>query len=73
MVARLDTVVARAEDRGEARPVSHVDRVLRERAEHLSVAFVADRLRQMLDQIAAPEDVEELEAAADREGGHVPL
>ena len=73
VVARLHAVVARADDLREPRSVLHLDRVLGERAEHLAVALVTDRLRQVLDEVAAADDVQQLEAATDRERRHVAL
>ena len=73
VVARLDAVVAGAEDLGEPRALLHVDRVLGERAVHFAMALVPDRLGQVLDEVAAAGDVQELEAAADRERRHVAL
>ncbi|MGA8485929.1 MAG: hypothetical protein WB684_02555 [Gaiella sp.] len=34
-------------------------------AEHLAMALVADRVRQVLDEVAAADDVQELESATD--------
>ena len=73
MVARLHGVVTVTEDLGESRPSPHVHRVLRERPEHLTVAVVADGVREVLHEVPAADDVEELEAAADRERRDVAL
>ena len=54
-------------------PFLHLDRVLGEDAERLAVAFVPDLLGQVLDEVAATEDVQQLEAAADRERRQVAL
>ena len=61
------------EDRLEPRALLHVDGVLGEDAERLAVALVPDLLGQMLDEVAAAEDVQQLEAAADRERREVAL
>ncbi len=73
VVARLHAVVALAEDLGEPRAALHLDGMLGERSEHLPVPLVPDALGQMLDEVAAAEDVEELETAADRKRRHVTL
>ena len=73
VVARAHRLVPRPEDRLEPRPGPHVDRVLREDAERLAVALVPDLLREVLDEVAAAQDVEQLEAAADRERRQVAL
>src|SRR6188508_193928 len=53
VVARLHGVVARADDFRKPRSALHLDRVLGERAEHLAMALVADRVRQVLVEVAA--------------------
>ena len=73
MVARLDRVVARAEDRGKPGSLLHVHGMLGEGAEHLAVPLVPDGLGQVLEEVAAADDVQELEAAADRERRDVAL
>ena len=54
-------------------PLLDLDRVLREDTERLAVTLVPDLLRQVLDQVAAAQDVQQLEAAADRERRKVAL
>src|SRR5207237_10909420 len=49
------------------------DPVRREDARRLAVPLVSDHLRQVLDEVAAAGDVQELAAAADGEYGHVAL
>ena len=65
--------MARAEDLGKARPVLHVDRVLREHPQRLAMALVPDRLWKVLDQVAAAQDVQQLEPAADGERRQVAM
>ena len=62
-----------AEDRFEPRSLLHLDRVLREDAERLAVALVPDLVGKVLDEVTAAEDIEELEAAADRERRQIAL
>ena len=73
MVARAHRLVPRPEDRLEPCPFLDVDRVLREDTERLAVPFVPDLLREVLDEVAAAQDVQQLEAAADRERRQVAL
>src|ERR671936_443450 len=47
------------------------DSVVREDAERLAVLLVADDLRQVLDEVAAAGDVEDLAPATDGQHGHV--
>ena len=47
--------------------------MLGERAQALAVPLVADRLGKVLNEVAAAEDVEQLEPAADRQCRHVAL
>ena len=49
------------------------DVVVGEDARGLLVPLAADDLRQVLDEVAAPGDVQDLAAAADREHRHVAL
>src|SRR2546423_14044641 len=51
----------------DARRGIDADRVLRELPEYLAVLLVPHDLGQVLDDVAAPGDVEHLEATADRE------
>ena len=44
-----------------------------ELARRVLVPLVADYVRQVLDEVAAPRDVQHLRAAADGQDGHVPL
>src|SRR6185436_8113861 len=73
VVARLHAVVARADDLREPRSALYLDRVLGERAEHLAVALVADRVGQVLDEVADADDVQELESATDGQRRNVAL
>ena len=62
-----------AHDRGKPRARLHLDGMVRELAGNLLVHVVADLLGQVLDEVAATRDVQELETAADRQRRHVPL
>src|SRR5262249_53360709 len=67
VVARLDAGLTRTDQTSEPRPFLDLDGMLGEDALDLAVPAVAKSLRQVLDQVAAPRDVEQLEAATDRE------
>src|SRR5439155_8675203 len=60
-----------AEDGAEPRAVVDLHAVLREDALHLAVLLATDDVRKMLDEVAAARNVQDLEAAADREHRHV--
>ena len=66
-------VGARSHDRAEPRAVLDLDRMHGELARHLLVDVVPDGLGKVLHEVAAAGDVQELEAAADRERRHVAL
>ena len=67
MMARVDGAVAGTEDLLEPRPLRDLDRVLGEDAQRLTMTLVPDLLREMLDEVTAPQHVQQLKAAADRE------
>src|SRR5689334_18115321 len=73
VVTRLDCRLPCAEHRSQLRALLDLDRMLREHAANLAVPGVADGVRQVLDEVAAAHDVEELEAAADRQRRDVAL
>src|SRR5256885_1616088 len=67
----IDALVVMRHDRAanlaDARRGIDANRVLRELPEYLAVLLVPHDLGQVLDDVAAPGDVEHLEATADRE------
>ena len=73
MVARAHCGMTRTEDRLEPRALAHVDRVLGEHSERLTMTLVADALGEILDEVTAAENVEQLESPADRERRKVAL
>ena len=62
-----------ADQRAEHAVGTDLDVVLGEDSGHDLVLVVADDLRQVLDEVAAEGDVQDLAAAADGEQGHVAL
>src|SRR5215211_9426165 len=60
-----------AEERRDLRPGLDVDLVVGEHARRVLVVLVADLIRKVLEEIAAPGDVQHLGAATDREQRHV--
>src|SRR5262249_38879867 len=73
MVARLDGGLAGADKPREPGALLDLDRMLGEDTLHLAVPAVAEGLRQVLDEVTAAGDVEQLEAAADREHRQVAI
>ena len=65
------TVERLAQQRADAAVGVERDRVVGELARRLLVPLVAHDLGQMLDEVAAADDVEDLRAAAHRQDGHV--
>src|SRR5256885_826585 len=73
VVTRLDSGLARTEHGGQLRSFLDLDRMLGEHAAHLTMFRVSDGVREVLDEVTAPHDVEELEAAADGQDRNVAL
>src|SRR5437867_405119 len=61
VVARVDSGLPSTEHCGQLRPLLDLDRMQREHAADLPVLRVADGVGEVLDEIAAAHDVEELE------------
>src|ERR1700747_3379004 len=66
VMMRLDRG-ARAEDRKEPLVLKEIALMIREGARDFAVPLAADDLGEMLDEVAAAQDVEHLRAATDRE------